>query len=293
MSKVKLGTILENAARLAGRCVSPVGLPEDWKAIGALAIGEGIRRIAAEKFPLMQRVEFRRYRPTWTSNDGWTRGMECWHGEDYWRLMTDVSTGAPSEGGGWKKLEMKDLVAFIEFDQPWENTSIDRCSVDVNRFAYVEDPKLHPNATPLHVVALNEMGIVIESPAPAGVWCRFVPSYPNVSFVDWSAAAAYSAGEVVYLGETRDCYQCIADVAAPVDGGAPNQRPDADWQHWEPVRISSEFENFLTRLVAADFLTSDQGKFQTKAAADREFEILCERYHEGNGESSVRRGRFR
>ena len=59
-----------------------------------------------------------------------------------------------------------------------------------------------------------------------------------------------------------------------------------------PLRISDTFESFLTRLVAVDFLTEDQGKYQTRAAADKEFDDLCERYHEGNGECRVRTGRF-
>lgn len=75
MKTVKLGTILENAARLAGRQVSLMGVPDNWKALAALSLGEGFRRIAAEKFPMMQRVEYRRYRPEWLSNVGWTRGQ--------------------------------------------------------------------------------------------------------------------------------------------------------------------------------------------------------------------------
>jgi len=291
MKKVKLGLILENAARLAGRCVGAMGVPDEWKALGALAMSDGIRRIAGEKFPVMQRVECRQFRPTWTSNTGWSRNMECFYGNRYWRLNADVSSGTPGIASCWTAVDMKDFAAFIEFEQPWENTSIDRSSVDVNRFAYEVDPKFYPDATPLRVVRLSDMGIVIQSPAPVMVFCRFVPRYPNVSFVSWSATSAYEAGDVVYVEATKDCYLAVSDIAAPT-GETTNPNPAQDGEHWDVIRISCDFENFLTRYIAADLLTEDQGKYQTRAAAEREFEILCDRFHEGNGESSVRRGRF-
>ena len=292
MKTIKLGTILENAARLAGRQVQQVGVPDNWRALAALSIGEGIRRIASEKFPMMQRVEFRRYRPTWTSNDGWTRGQECWYGQDYWRLEAEESAGAPGTDPAWRLLQMDEVCAFISWDQPWELTEIDKAAVDVNRFAYESDPKQNPTATPLKIVGLNELGVILQSPAPKGVYVKFVPKYPNVSFVEWSGMNAYEAGDVAYLTATNDCYQCLSDIPAPATGADPNPSPQNDVARWQRIRISDTFESYLTRLVAVDFLTEDQGKYQTRAAADKEFEELCARYHEGNGECRVRTGRF-
>jgi len=288
MAEVRFGKILENAARLAGRQVAAMGVPENWKALAELSIGEGIRKIAAQKFPMMQRVEYRRYRPTWISNAGWTKGQECWHVDAYYRLEATSGTAAPDvSGSGWKRLDMADVSAFIGWEQPWENTVIDRGSTDVNRFAYEADPRYNPDATPLKIVSMTDLGVVLKAPAPTGVYVRFVPVYPNVSFVEWSAQSAYEAGDVVYVGSTKDCYQCTSAVAT---GGTS---PATDTAHWQAIRISDHFEGFLTRLVASDFLTEDQGKYQTRAAADREFEELCVRYHEGNGENRVRTGRFR
>jgi len=290
MKQIKLGNILENAARLAGRQVDQLGVPENWKALAALAIGEGIRRLAAEKFPMMQRVEFRRYRPTWTRNVGWLQGHECWYGDGYWHLEAIESSGAPgSAGSGWTRLDETQVVAFVDFAQPWENTVIDRGSVDVNRFAYVSDPKTNPNAAPAKAVGMTDFGVMLQAPAPKGVFVKFVPKYPNVSFVSWAATASYESGDVVYLSATRDCYQCLADVAA----NASNDSPDVDTANWQAVRVSDVFENFLTRTASVDMLTEDQGKYQAKAAADREFDELCARYHEGAGENRVRTGRFR
>ena len=286
MKTVKLGTILENAARLAGRQVAQMGVPDNWKALAALSLGEGFRRIAAEKFPMMQRVEYRRYRPEWLSNVGWTRGQECWYGDDYWRLEAEHASGAPGSCPEWVRVKMSELVAFIEWEQPWEPTAIDKAAVDVNRFAYLADPKQNPMATPVKVVGMNELGVTLQAPAPKGVYVKFTPKYPNVSFIEWAETNAYETGDVVYLTSTKECYQAVKDVDA---GGTS---PAEDVENWQALRISDTFESFLTRLVAVDFLTEDQGKYQTRAAADKEFDDLCERYHEGNGECRVRTGRF-
>ena len=286
MRATPFGVILENAARLAGRQVGLVGVPDNWKALAALAINDGIRRITAEKFPMMRRVEFRRYRPTWRSNTGWTIGQECWHDGHYYQLYSDSPAGAPDGlDSGWRKLNMSEVSAFIEFEQPWEPTAIDSGAVDTNRFAYVADPRQNPNATPVKVVGLGALGILLQAPAPEGVYIMFTPRLPNVSFMEWDDDCAYQAGAVVYLSATRDCYYAVADVAA--GGGSPNSN-----DKWAPLRVPDVFEPYLTRLAAADLLTEDQGKYQTRAAADKEFDDLCERYHEGSGESRVRTGRF-
>lgn len=287
MKTVKFGTILENAARLAGRQVSLMGVPDNWMALASLSISEGLRKIAAEKFPMMQRVEFRRYRPEWTSNVGWTRGQECWYGTEYWRLEAEQGSAAPDQpNSGWRMLKMNEVAAFIEWEQPWELTVIDKAAVDVLHFAFESDPKQNPEATPLKVVGLNELGVTLQAPAPKGVYCMFTPKYPNVRFDEWIGTNAYEAGDVVYLTSTKECYQALANVES---GGSS---PATDTEKWQPLRISDTFENFLTRFVAVDFLTEDQGKYQTRAAADKEFEEICARYHEGNGECRVRTGRF-
>lgn len=287
MKMVKLGTVLENAARLAGRQVNLMGVPDNWRALAALSMAEGIRRLAAEKLPMMQRIEFRRYRPTYQADSGWTRGQECWYGDDYYRLEAEQSAGRPDLAtSGWRRLDMAEVTAYIEWAQPWEPTVIDRGSVDVNRFAFGADPKQNPLAAPVKVVGMSELGAILQSPAPKGVYVRFIRKFPNLSFVEWDNQTDYEAGDVAYLTSAKECYQALANVAA---GGSS---PAADTEHWQPIRVLDTFENFLTRLVAVDFLTEDQGKFQTRSAADAEFEVLCARYHEGNGETRIPTGRF-
>lgn len=284
--EAKFGKILENAVRLAGRDVALVGIPEDWKVLASMTVNEGLRRIAAEKFWNMTRVEVRRYRPTWESNQGWRKGMQAFYEGEYWELIEETSTDAPGKHPCWKKLDMSEIPAFIAFEQPWENTIIDRGGIDVNRFAYVQDPKLYPHATPLKAVGMNALGIELAAPAPKEVFCKFVAEMPRIEFTDWDSTQAYSFGEIVYLSSTKDVYQAKATIAAG------ETAPDKN-ANWTPIRIHDAFESYLTRLIAADLMTEDQGKYQTRAAADNELADLAERYHEGIGESAVRRGRFR
>ena len=260
------------------------------KVLAGMAIESGLHAIAAEKFPLMQRVEFRRYRPDWTDGLHYSREMEVWHEGRYWRLEDASAQGEPGIADGWKPMEMGEVAAFVAFEQPWENTIMQSFSVDTTRFAYAEDPRYNPLTPPLPC-RLCELGVIVMggkngATPPDGVWVKFVPEYPRIDFTDWSSETAYMPGDVAYDETTKDVYQCLASPSADVSPGEDVSGA------WRALRIRGEFAAYLTRLVAADLLTEDQGKHQTRAAADREFELLCERYHEGNGETQVRRGRF-
>lgn len=288
MVDVKAGTILENAARIAGRDVGVLGVPDNWKALANMPINSGIKRIVSEKLPMMQRVELRRYRPDYDEGAAYKTGNEVWYDGDYWRLEADPN-GVPGEGSAWKKLEMEELNAFIGWEQPWENTVIDRAGVDVGRFAYVADPKYFPTATPLKIVGMNAFGIQLAAPAPKQVYCKFVPEFPVLRFDAWITGRTYEAGAVVYLTETKDCYLAQQDVTE--DKASISPKDDTEG-YWLAVRIPGEFESYLTQLVASCLQTLDQGKQQSLGYAEQEFNRICELYHEGNGETRVRRGRF-
>ena len=104
--------------------------------------------------------------------------------------------------------------------------------------------------------------------------------------------------EVLPPGLTRVNFSAPSVPASAPDGVYVKFIPeypalDPSDNDWRNQTIRSEFAAYLTRLVAADLMTEDQGKYQTRAAADAELERLIERYHEGNGETRVRTGRFR
>ena len=165
MTKIKLGIILEDAARLAGRDSTFNPIPLGWKVLAAMSLNAGIRDLAAEKFPMMQRVEFRRYRPTWVDSAMYSSGHEVWFGEDYYRAKKDTFA-KPGESEDWLKLDEGDVAAFIAFDQPWENTVIDPGGLDYTAFAYLADPRYNPAATPISGCSMSSLGVLIPAPAP-------------------------------------------------------------------------------------------------------------------------------
>ena len=290
MRTVKAGLVLENAVRMAGFEPATMAVPVRWRMLAAMAVNNAFQKIAAEKFPQMKRVEFRRYRPTWQPDVGWRERQECFWNGAYWRLET-AETGAgaaePSaaEGCPWRMLKMEEVSAFIEYDQPWEGTAIEPGGVDVQEFAYVEDPKYCPDAAPIKGCKASELGIVIPSPAPGGVFVRFIPQPTEITFTEWDELEGYKRGDVAYLTSRKECYIASGE---PTDG----INPAADPENWTRVEINSTWVKYLTLVAAAEIMTAEQGRYQTEADANREFERLCERYLAYGGENDANMGGY-
>jgi hypothetical protein len=181
---------------------------------------------------------------------------------------------------------MEKLAAFVAFDQPWEANEIDPGGVVKDAFAFRSDPKYNPEAAPITGCNWFEDGVMLPAPAPDGVFVRFVPKAPRISFLEWSGETAYAKGAGCYVTADRECYVALADIAP---GGDP---PSAN-ASWKRVRVRDEFETYLVEMAAATILSEDQGRYQTKAAAETEFAELQARFAEGTGDSRMRAGRFR
>lgn len=286
--EIKAGTILENACRLAGFDPGISSIPERWRVMCAFAVNNGYRKLHAEKFPQLRRVEFRHYRPTWSAETAWKVGNECWHEatKRYWRLEGENGSQEPgSENAQWRKLEMNEVSAFIAFDQPWEATVMDPAGVDRNAFAYTKDPKYSPDATPIGGCGWFHEGVLLPAPAPEGVFVRFIPKAPRFSFTEWDAERAYTAGAVVYVASEQECYMALEEM--PNGGVQPNGNAS-----WERLRIREEWEEYLTLLAAAAIMSEDQGKYQTQAEAERELRNLQDTYNDFAGEAEVEMGSY-
>lgn len=278
--EIQLGAILEGACAMAGYDLQLQGAPTRWRQMAAMAVNEGLRRIHAEKFPALRRVEFRRYRPREADLEDalerYAEGQECWHEGAYWRRTAM----------GWEKLKMEEVAAFVAFDQPWEATEIDPAGVVLDDFAFEADPKYRPDAAPVTGCGWFAEGVLLPAPAPAGVYVRFTPKAPRISFMEWNGERAYARGAGCYDSGARECYVAREDL--PAGGDAPSGNAK-----WIAVRVRDEFEAYLTELAAASLLTEDQGRYQTKAAAENAFAELQARFAEGLGDSRMRCGRFR
>ena len=286
---IKVGIALENAVRMAGFDPSLMGVPVNWRMLAAMAVNAGLAQIVAERFPQMQRVEYRRYRPTWSGSAEWREMMECYWDGAYWRLES-AETGAghavPGEGSNaWRRLKMEEVAAFVEFEQPWEEKAIEPGGVDVQAFAYEKDPKYFPDATPLKGCRMTEMGVSIPAPAPVGVFVKFIPQPCEITYTEWESASDYAAGDLVYVTEQKECYMAVGAATRGV-------QPLADAANWIPVRLSSTWIKYFTLLAAAEIQTAEQGRYQTRAAAETEFESLCERFLDFCGENETAMGGY-
>lgn len=287
--KIKFGLILDNACRLAGRDPVLQGVPDSWRVTSAFAVNAGLRRLYSEKLPMFQRIELRRYRPSWRPDAGWQVGNECYFAatDHYYRLIKGPGSSSPALGegaSGWKVLEMNEVAALIEFNQPWETVDIDPAGCDKNAFAFLADPKYHPETPAIGGLGWFGHGVVLPSPAPTSVWVKFMPKAPRISFDLYNGGSAYSEGSVAMVD--GDCYRARVDVAP--GGELPSSSPS-----WQRVRLDEDFEEYLTRLASAALLTEDQGKYQTQAMAESCFNELVDRLGPGAGDNRMRVGRFR
>lgn len=285
---VKAGELLENAVRMAGFDPSLMDVPVNWRMVAQMAVNDGLSRMAAEKFPQTRKIEFRRYRPAWRVGAEWRDGHECWHDGAYHRLESAAAgageTPPGRDGGPWRRLRMDEVAAFIEFNQPWEASEIEPGGIDVQEFAYAADPKYCPDATPIRGCRMTEFGVMLPSPAPEGVYVKFAARPKEVTYSEWRSGVMYVAGDLAYVTADKECYECVED-----SGGKP---PGEDAQRWRPVRIAAEWQKYLTLLAAAEIQTADQGRHQTAAAAEKEFERLSERYLIGCGENDTNMGGY-
>ena len=97
---IQLGSILESACAMAGYDLQYQAVPVRWRVTAAAAVNEGLRRIHAEKFPALRRIEFRRYRPTVADLEAalptFSEGQECWYAGFYWRRTETYWERVPS-----------------------------------------------------------------------------------------------------------------------------------------------------------------------------------------------------
>ena len=285
---IKAGIALENAVRMAGFDPSLMAVPVNWRMLAAMAVNAGLAQIVAERFPQMRRVEYRRYRPTWTTAADWCEMQECYWDGAYWRLES-AAAGAglevPGAGSAWRRLKMEEVAAFIEWEQPWEETAIEPGGVDVQEFAYAADPKYCPDAAPLKGCRMSEMGVSIPAPAPVGVFVKFIPQPCEITFTEWDPESDYAAGDLVYVTAQKECYLATGVATRGV-------QPLADTEHWQPVRVASTWTKYLTLLAASEIQTAEQGRYQTQGAAESELQSLRERFLDFGGENDTEVGGY-
>lgn len=225
-------------------------------------------------WPQLMRVEQRTYRPPWDAEVNYSAGHQVWDAANgrYRQSLQDGNTGntpaAAGEADGWWG-DVEDFVRYISLEQPWEPVAIDEDGVDVREFAYYTNPIGDPAAR--RVAGCRRLADCVVLPdladVPDEVWIRFRPAAPRFTLAEWSAAAAYAAGDVCYYGADGNCYQ----AGAPTTG----DNPAAAGGPWNAVGFPDMFQDYVVLAALAELQSDDEGKYKTRALAEDELDRLA------------------
>lgn len=288
-----MSVIYDRAGQLADSVIRAIGfspeaftLTEQDRSVLTDAANEALRTAwARQKWPLLMRVEPRRYRPTWAVGTAYAAGQEVWHGTAYWIcLKADTGTEPGTDAAVWGAPAT--FIPFIQLEQPWETWPIDDNGFDLAAFAWEEDPRLNPGLQPIAGCTVWMDSIVLPQDAPDLVYIRFMPRCPQLDFTEWSATTPYDAGDVRYHTASGRCWGAVRDNTGVVPGTS-----DADWTEIGVPRFMSKY---IRQVILAQWRTEDAGRYQSEGAAARALEEMERECFERSGVAQgARWGGFR
>ena len=111
------------------------------------------------------------------------------------------------------------------------------------------DPTSGVYARKVRYLLNEDRVLLIDATSETGnVWVQFLLPQPRFTTDEYSAGAAYSAGDVVYYNTTGDCY--VARQATT--GNLPS-----DSEYWRRYRIPSFLSDYLKFYALAETLSED------------------------------------
>lgn len=111
------------------------------------------------------------------------------------------------------------------------------------------DPTSGVYARKVRYLLNEDRVLLIDATSETGnVWVQFLLPQPRFTTDEYSAGAAYSAGDVVYYNTTGDCY--VARKATT--GNLPS-----DSEYWRRYRIPSFLSDYLKWYALAETLSED------------------------------------
>lgn len=283
---VKMGVVLDRVFRARGFDPDQVTMTTKERARYGEQITRWCRKAwEAAAWPQLFCYEQRTFRPPWQGTVNYNTGAQIYDDttEMYWTSLVDNNAGNTPPFDGMADTYWTpsvDMKRYIQLEQPWEVTAIDEDGVDVNAFAFYDDPLGNPSARPItgcrrimDCIMMPEL-----SDIPNVVWIRFKPVAPRYALELWSGATAYGAGELVYLAETRECY--IATRAT--ENESPTETID-DGNPWSIVGFPDMFQDFVTLACTAENQSEAE---EARALADEELADLVHKKTTKAGEPS-------
>lgn len=251
-------------------------------------LGDGLTRAiervwTAGHWPMLRRLERRVFRMPYSVLVGtWEKGQECFYGGEYWRAQKRGQLGKPGEDEGWELLKREDVVKFVALDQAWENTAISVGGVELNAFAYAQDPKFFPEQAALEPCYFagdypggGTTRVMLPKHAPNAVWCAFIPDAPRVDFGEvWAEGGVWNQGDVVFYGQ--DCWLAVMDEAS--------EEPHVGSYVWEVQRVPEFMADAVLLFAKSGFLAEDAGRARSEAQAQERLDEMLESYFGGQAE---------
>ncbi len=280
MNTVKIEKILRGVVGLKGYDFSMYTLSDAEREKWGDAINDAlIEAYAEQKWPQMIRTEERQFRPDWAVDVAYTAGMGVLHESKYYDALVDNTGVVPGrDEDTWS--EPVEMSMFVQFEQPWEGIQMDATGIDLNRFAYLTDPRLKPDTPPVRGCRFWMDSVLLPRVDQITVWCRFIPKRENFDLTEWADDESYERGDVRYRTATGDCYRALEDVEA---GGSA---PDSNIK-WLRIRIPEFMKRYVKLSVAADEMSEESGRFRTKAAAENELIRMSDTIIDGSGDNEV------
>jgi hypothetical protein len=286
---IKAGVLLDRIFRARGFDPDQVTMTTKERA----RYGEQITRAVGKAWretmwPQLMKYELRTYRPPWEIATNYTAGFQVWDTvtEMYWTSLENGNVGNTppySKVADTHWTPAADMKRYIQLEQPWEQTGIDEDGVDVNAFAYYEDPLGNPSGQTIPGCRRIEDCVMMPDAAgvPEQVWIRFRPLPPRFALELWNSATDYGAGEHVYLEATRECYVSTR--------ATQNESPTATIEEgnpWSIVGFPAMFEDYVVLAATAENQSEDEGKYKTRALAEEELAELVHRKTAQAGEGT-------
>jgi hypothetical protein len=286
---LKMGVVLDRVFRARGMDPDQVTMTTKERARYGEQITRWCRK-AWEKanWPQLFKYEQRTYRPPWADGANYNEGYQVYDAvtDAYWTSLENNNIGniPPATGAAdthWTPAV--DMKRYIQLEQAWEVTGIDEDGVDVNAFAFYEDPLGNPSARVIQGCRRVEDCVMFPNVpnVPNVVWIKFKPVAPRYALELWSGATAYGAGELVYLTATRECY--IA--TRPTTNENPTDTVE-DGNPWAIVGFPDMFQDFVTLACKAENQSEDEGKYKTMVLAEDELDDLVHKKTAKAGEGS-------
>lgn len=283
-----LGDVFKQIQALRGYASIAMGAAERTRCIGAVNQA-GKTAWMLRMWPEFSAVERRTYRPPWSADEQYLAGSEVWRlGADgltghYYRALQTSTNVDPQDGAApayWVE-DPTDMRLYIAFEQPWEATPIGK--VDITRFATWDDPTFVMNPAWVRGLGLKQRCVIFPAPGsgmdqgrssnastgrgmPARPWIQFLPPWPEVSEVLWSAGESVPAGALRYREATGECYVALR----PSEGATPEE----SGEDWATRGVPEFFFRYICLWATAQRQTEEEGKYKTQAAANEELESL-------------------